>query len=247
MSGWLDPLRLVLADADSPITFFFRDDDAGWRDDRLHALLDVFAAAGAPIDLAVIPVAVSPELARALAARRRTARIGVHQHGFLHANHEPTGRKCEFGPSRSAGEQLADIGAGRRALLERLDLELDPIFTPPWNRCTQGTLTAVRAVGLQVLSRDADAEPLALDGLEELPVSVDWLRRRRGVRITARELGELLAGASVGGTRVGVMLHHAVMGSGDRDGVEQLLALLADAPAARLVGMNELAGGKTAA
>ena len=36
-------------------TLFLRDDDAGWDDARLLALLDTMARAGVPIDLAVDP------------------------------------------------------------------------------------------------------------------------------------------------------------------------------------------------
>ena len=46
-------------------------------------------------------------------ARELTARgVAVHQHGFAHENHEPQGRKCEFGPSRSRVAQRRDIAAG---------------------------------------------------------------------------------------------------------------------------------------
>ena len=82
-------------------------------------------------------------------SRRRSARDGaragrpaasrVHQHGLAHVNHEPDGRKFEFGPSRTHEEQRADIEAGRRLLAERLGDAVEPIFTPPWNRCTRDT------------------------------------------------------------------------------------------------------------
>jgi hypothetical protein len=43
--------------------------------------------------------------------------IELDQHGWQHTNHETTGRKCEFGPSRSYEQQYADIAQGK-ALLE---------------------------------------------------------------------------------------------------------------------------------
>ena len=246
MSDWLDPLRAALDDAPSPVVFFFRDDDAGRRDDRLHRLLDVFEVAEVPIDLAAIPRAVSRGLARRLAARRRTAPIGVHQHGFAHVNHERTGRKSEFGPARPMDIQLADVLRGRRLLLARFEGELDPIFTPPWNRCTSDTARAVRSAGLSILSRESRAEPLACDGLAELPVSVDWLRRCHGVQTTRAELGDALAGAARTGSPAGVMLHHAVMNGDDRANVAQLLALLGASPSARVASMPALAAGAVA-
>jgi hypothetical protein len=248
MSAWLNPLRSALEDVSGPVPFFFRDDDAGWGDDRLQQLLDVFEDAGAPIDLAAIPTAVSPAFARILARRRRAAPglVRIHQHGLAHTNHEPTGRKSEFGPSRPAHLQLSDVLRGHRLLLERLDGELDPIFTPPWNRCTAETVRAVADAGLAVLSRESRAEPLGVDGVCELPVSVDWLQRG-GVRLTRPELGTALATAARSGKPTGVMLHHAVMDADDRRGVAQLLAMLTTMPSVRLATISELACAEVAA
>jgi hypothetical protein len=239
MTEWLTPLRAALDEAPRPVVFFFRDDDAGWRDDRLHRLLDLFARAGAPVDLAAIPCAVSPELARRLAARHHATPqlVRVHQHGFAHANHEAEGRKCEFGPARDVVRQRDDILCGRRLLRERLDVELDPIFTPPWNRCTTETAHAVREAGLTILSRESGAPPVA--GVRRLDVSVDWLAQRHGVRLTRDAVGEQLAAAARAGTPVGVMLHHAVMDHDERAGVARLLALLASSSSARLATMME--------
>jgi len=49
----LEVVRAALDARDSPVTLFFRDDDAGWRTDRLRALLDLFAEFALPVDLAV--------------------------------------------------------------------------------------------------------------------------------------------------------------------------------------------------
>jgi hypothetical protein len=239
VSAWLDPLRAALEAAQETVVFFFRDDDAGWGDDRLHALLDVYEAAGAPLDLAAIPCALSPPLARRLAARRRAAPelFRIHQHGLAHRNHEPVGRKSEFGPSRPAELQLADVLRGRELLLARLDEEPEPIFTPPWNRCTAETAHAVRTAGLRVLSRESRAEPLRAEAVHELPVSVDWMRQGAG----SPELGAALARAVRAGEPTGVMLHHAVMHEGDRGAIAELLAVLASSSNVRVGPMRELA------
>src|SRR6185503_12729760 len=112
--------------------------------------------------------------------------------------------------------------------------ELAPIFTPPWNRCTRDTARAVRAAGLAVLSRESRAEPIRCAGVGELPVSVDWLRQRHGVRVTRAELCHALAAGARAGRPAGVMLHHAVMDDEDREGVAQLLALLGASPGAHV-------------
>jgi peptidoglycan/xylan/chitin deacetylase (PgdA/CDA1 family) len=236
---WLDPLRATLDAAAHPVTFFVRDDDAGWTDDRLRRLLTVFDRFEAPLDLAVIPRALSLPLARELRARREDGRLGLHQHGYAHANHEPTGRKCEFGPSRSQALQRKDIERGRRRLEALLGAPLDPIFTPPWNRCTETTGRALVDTGVPVLSRESRAAPLGVRGLAELSIHVDWFARRRGVRVTRAELGEAIAAAAGAGGPVGIMLHHADMDGGDRRLVAELLGLLSGR--ARLVRMADLA------
>lgn len=119
MSGWLEPLRRALDAADRPVTFFFfRDDDVGWADDRLWLLLDRFASFALPVDLAVIPAALAPEPARLLRSRIAGSGglIAAHQHGHTHANHEPAGRKHEFGPARTAEQQRRDLALGFRVL-----------------------------------------------------------------------------------------------------------------------------------
>ena len=244
MTAWLNPLRGELDAADSPVTVFVRDDDAGWDDTRLTALLDLFDRYGAPIDLAVIPRELHPDLARELRRRKRdaTGGLGLHQHGYAHVNHEPEGRKCEFGPVRSVDEQTRDIATGRRLLLDLLGPDLDPIFTPPWNRCTQDTGVALRTVGIDVLSRDATATPLDERGVSELVVQVDWFASRRGVRLDRTELGVVMAERAAGDAPLGVMLHHAAMDTADFAGVEELLDLLTGHPNVAMHPMAALIG-----
>jgi hypothetical protein len=220
-------------DACDGVQVFLRDDDAGWADDRLLALLDLIAERGLPVDLAVIPRALSVELAGELAGRP----VGLHQHGLAHVNHEPDGvRRHEFGPSRDYAQQRRDIDEGRRLLEDRLDERLQPIFTPPWNRCTADTGRCLAELGFAVLSRESRAEPLGVPGLRELPVSVDW------VRLTPEGLDAALAAAIGAGGPVGVMFHHAEMGRAEIGRAAELLDLLAGHPQARVQPMLEVAG-----
>lgn len=244
MSAWLEDLRRALDAAARPVDFFFRDDDAGWHDERLFALLDLFERHQLPLDVAAIPRAMTPALATELRARVTAApeRLAVHQHGFAHLNHEAEGRKCEFSASRPRTLQLQDIESGRRLLSEVHGLDAGDIFTPPWNRCTEATGEALREAGFRVLSRDVTARPLGVAGLRELPVRVDWFARRKGVRLSLEELGASLAKAvNDASSPVGVMFHHEPM-----DGVElyragELLALLSAHPSARCRLMSALA------
>ena len=240
MNAWLDPLRNILDDALEPLTFFFRDDDVGWSDDRLYCLLDLFEQRQIPIDLAVIPQALSEPLAHELLSRAQTAHLGVHQHGFAHVNHEPNGRKYEFGPSRTRLEQLNDLNMGRQRLGMLLGGVVDPIFTPPWNRCTEVTVECLSSLGFAVVSRDCSAIPLVLTGIAELPISVDWMRRRDGVAIGRQDLGRRIADAAQRSRPVGIMLHHALLDREVLDGLRSLLDLLANHANARCCLMREI-------
>jgi len=239
--AWLEPLRAALDAAPAPVPFFFRDDDAGWRDDRLGHLLDLFARLGLPLDLAVIPAALEREGAIELRGRLQQAggRLGVHQHGYAHQNHEPEGRKCEFGPARDHGQQLGDIEAGRTRLDQLLGRAVEPIFTPPWNRCSETTGACLVELGFDVLSREARAAPLGIPQLRELSVHVDWSGRRDGVRLPLEPIAELAAAAVERGGPVGIMLHHAVMDENELQAVGELLTLLAGHDLARCLRMRD--------
>ena len=208
-------LETSLDEAPAPVEVFFRDDDAGWGDERLLRLVDGFARHGLPLDLAVIPTELTPRLADTLRARP----VGLHQHGYAHVNHQREGRKCEFGSDRSRPQQQDDIARGRERLRELLGGRLDPFFTPPWNRCTRDTGEALVALGFAALSREHRAEPLGL--LPELSVHLDV------ARLTNAELDARFAAHVRDGGPVGVMFHHAVMEDDDFARAHALLALLA--------------------
>jgi hypothetical protein len=104
---------------------------------------------------------------------------------------------------------------------------VQPIFTPPWNRCTAETGHCLAELGFRVLSREARAEPLNVPGLVELPVRIDWFAHRHGTRLTLAELADRTALAIASGGPVGVMFHHAVMDSGDMERAAELLTLVA--------------------
>jgi hypothetical protein len=240
--GWLEPLRRELDAAPVPVTFVFRDDDAGWDDDGLLALLELFRGYAVPLDLAVIPAALTRGVAADLHLRALVAPnlLGLHQHGYAHTNHERAGRPCEFGPSRSAEAQKRDIESGARRLRELLGEIVAPIFTPPWNRCARSTGRTLCELRFAALSRDSSAESLKIPGLQEIGVNVDWLARRKGTRVSLREVGDRLAAAARADDSVGVMLHHALMGPTEREAVEALLEVVASNPMARCRTMASL-------
>jgi predicted glycosyltransferase len=244
---WLMPVHEALDSLSDSASLFFRDDDCGWGDDHLLLLLDIFADFNIPVDLAAIPAALNSAFAQKL-SRRMAAhpeRLRIHQHGYAHLNHEPTGKKCEFGPARDYLSQRSDIENGRRRLAELLEAQPDPIFTPPWNRCTAVTARCLAELGFQALSRDSHAEAFEIPGLSEMPIAVDWFAHRKKVRLNQVEWGELLAAQLKSAASVGIMLHHAVMDAGEMQTLAQLLSLLARHPNANCQRMQSLAAAQS--
>lgn len=242
-SKWLVPVLDAMNRAPMPVKFFFRDDDAGWQTDRLQALLNLFDRYQLPIDLAVIPTALDDETIEFLKSAKAAApqRIGLHQHGYLHQNHQKEGRNCEFGSDRTVDAQFEDISRGKTQLENIFGSDaLDAIFTPPWNRCTADTAKALQLLDFDALSRDATAEPLHQSGLIELPIHIDWLRKRNGVALTREEFGEYLAAGIRKSKMPGIMFHHAQMNDANLQELDELLHLLASHSFAKFYPMREL-------
>jgi hypothetical protein len=243
--SWLTALKETLDAASEPIVFFFRDDDAGWEDARLFELIQLFGEHDVPLDLAVIPKSIGNNTATRLRAlvEMFPQEIALHQHGYAHLNHEQNGRKSEFGDSRPSELQLTDIKNGRELLADLFGPTVDPIFTPPWNRCTAATAACLREAGFSYLSRDVTASQIDTTGLRELPIAVDWCKQRHGVRLTPDEIGASLSDAARKRDAVGVMLHHAVMDHDEHTRLAELLRLLSSHAQARCVLMRDVIQG----
>jgi hypothetical protein len=225
------------------VDVFVRDDDAGWNDAELLALLDVTERCGVPIDLAAIPGAMNGGLACLLRARiaAAPALLGVHQHGSAHLNHEMEGRKCEFGASRDIAAQHDDLARGLAQLREHFGELLLPIFTPPWNRCSEATPTLLADLGFAALSRNRAAKP-AQYALQEIAVDIDWSKhwREGGAEAVAAALAQALPARAADGEPLGLMLHHAVMAPVELLALEDVLATLARHRNVRARAMREL-------
>jgi hypothetical protein len=237
VNPWHAALAPVLDVRAAPVTIFFRDDDGGWDDVGLQRLVGIFTTANVPLDLALIPAALSEPLAQWLSERSGPA-LGLHQHGFAHANHERTGRKCEFGPARDLAAQRGDIADGA-VRLRHLLRGCDPIFTPPWNRCTQDTARVLAELGFQALSRDDTAGSLTTS-LQSLPVTLDWMKHRLDSDPDLGVLSRTLRAQLLDRHCVGIMLHHAVMVESDYDILCPLLELLRSHDRCRCVPMRAL-------
>lgn len=207
---------------------FFRDDDAGWRDPLLKELGKIYIDENIPLDIAVIPFAVSSVTLRVLDwfQERAPDLFHLHQHGCKHQNHQLEGRKSEFGSDRIRAEQVCDIDAGRAALTEYFGARSEPIFTPPWNRCSPVCVEALEVLGFRVLSRDDAAETVCHPRLFEVAVNLDWFKKSRGRPLPAEAWNDYAATVFAEHARVGVMLHHEHMDGQQRDRLRRFIRML---------------------
>jgi peptidoglycan/xylan/chitin deacetylase (PgdA/CDA1 family) len=225
----LDAALAELSAQRRTLNLFFRDDDVDENEDSLHALVELFLRHKVPINLEIIPARLTDA---AIAWLRRCHEqhpdlIELNQHGWQHSNHEPTGRKCEFGPSRGYDEQLADIKRGKTVLAEAFGAAFSPIFTPPWNRCTTETYRVLDELGFHALSALRSTEPVVGYSFRELSVTLDLYTWRGGatLKLPAVFVSELIDQLRAGDT-IGIMLHHKVMNEPAWAWLNELLAML---------------------
>lgn len=216
--------------------FFLRDDDSDVVEDTLRSLLDICRRHRAAVNLAAIPGSLTDGGARFLREHvsAHPELVEVHQHGWMHVNHEPQGKKCEFGPTRSFAEQLADIAAGKARMDEAFGNAWFPAFTPPWNRCTEETRRALEELGFSVLSTDGGFRRLPNYHFQQIPVTLDVFRWKgnRTLRPAGEIVGELILQMERRQT-VGILLHHKVMDSAAFHFLDWLLAEIRRYPLAR--------------
>ena len=217
----------VLSERQTPVRVFFRNDDGGWADERLRELTNEFIEQDLPLDIAVIPDALSQASVDVIGSLLEAGdRVAVHQHGFSHVNHQLSGRSCEFGSDRNYEQQQSDIAKGQQKLADTFGTQVTSIFTPPWNRCTSDTAVALQSLGFQQLSRIINSEPID-KAVPEVPVAVDWLKKRKGERLKTHELVNYISGLfDTEDEIIGVMLHHEHMDQENRDLLRQLVDTL---------------------
>ncbi|MBW2307594.1 MAG: DUF2334 domain-containing protein [Deltaproteobacteria bacterium] len=223
---------------------FFRDDDVGEWDPSLASLIELFISRGVPLNLAVVPAWLDSKAARRLAdlKHRRPDLFCLYQHGFRHINHARSGKRNEFPPSRSYGEQLNDVRAGMEILKKELGEAFFPAFTPPWNRCSPATLDALGDLGFKVFSCDAPTPGASDRGMMDIPITLDVLLRApeggwrwRKPHTIMSEMVEQLASLD----HVGVMLHHQ---HANLEFLDILLGAVSDHPAVRFVSFERMDG-----
>ena len=230
--------------------FFLRDDDSDVVEETLTSLLDICRRHRAAINLAAIPGNLTNDGARFLreSVSAHPELVEVHQHGWMHVNHEPQGKKCEFGPARSFSEQRADIAAGKARMDEAFGSAWFPAFTPPWNRCTEETRRALEELGFSALSTDGCVRHTPDYRFHQIPVTLDVFRWKgnRTLRPAGEIVGELILQMERRQT-VGILLHHKVMDSAAFHFLDWLLAEIRRYPLARFQTFHRMTAALGAA
>lgn len=236
MNDTMNELHTALA-SKKTVDVFFRDDDVDEDEATLQQLLAVFAERKLPLVLGVIPARLTTDCIALL--QPFSASVELVQHGWQHVNHEATGRKCEFGASRSFAQQLDDLVRGQARMNEAFGEQWFPAFIPPWNRCTAVTERALQQLGFQVISKLREDEAATL--LPEISVTLDLFRWKAGAQLKpAAELWQAIAQQIQPGRPLGIMLHHKVMAEDAFAFLEQLLNELQQAANVRFHRLQTL-------
>ncbi|BBO93451.1 polysaccharide deacetylase family protein [Desulfosarcina ovata] len=205
-------LRQIVHSA-PPCKVFFRADDIGVPGSMFSRLLGIFAAHNAPLALAVVPTWLTfPRWEAIQREAAPNARLWCwHQHGWRHRNHEREGKKQEFGPNRALTAIISDVTRGQQRLRTIMGKAFQPIFTPPWNRCDDRTLSVLADNGFAAVSRFVTKQPPGRLPLPDIPVSVDLHTRK--CRNSKEDWRALFSELADGLARpvCGIMIHHQRM------------------------------------
>lgn len=238
----LDALTVALQSRTQPATVFFRDDDAGWGNGHLGTLCERMSEVSIDLDLAVIPAALdrltSANIIRL--SRHFSSTVNFHQHGYAHINHQQQGRKCEFGSQRDIDQQRRDIRLGQTRLQDTLGTLVDPIFTPPWNRCTSDTCKVLSEFGFKAISRISGSNGVEHFGLMDVSASIDWQKKKQCVPLTWTEFCQYATHHLLNCDVVGVMLHHEHLTNDDYVRLRQFVDCLRDSGKVRFRSMLQI-------
>ena len=227
------------------VNIFLRADDVGKDERGLRQLFDVALSRGVSLNVEIIPGILTDSTVKLLQSYQHfcPTLLELNQHGWQHCSHEISGRKSEFGVSRSFKQQLEDIEMGKK-VLERVFHDIfHPVFAPPWNRCTGDTLRVLDRLGFRVLSRHKSEAGATGYSFREIPVTLDLYRWKGGVTMAPKEeiLRDLVCQMRDGYT-IGLLLHHQVMDSDAFSFLAGLLDELTQYPVVRFHTFLSLVG-----
>ena len=115
---------------------------------------------------------------------------------------------------------------GKKRLEQLLDLDFQPVFTPPWNRCSSDTLEALADLGFKAVSRSRGARPETLPHLPDFQVNVDLHTRKEAEphRALKNLITEIEQGLASG--LCGIMIHHQRMNGAALELLDILLSAI---------------------
>ena len=223
-------------------TFWWRDDDATIRTDRLARLLQL---SDLPLSVAVMPALMRVSLAEQI----DEPRIDVLQHGFAHTNHEQLPRKAELGSARPIAAVQEELLRGWQRLSVLFGRKALPVLVPPWNRIDASLVPALAGLGYVGLSVDKPRER-ADDGLVRANVHIDiidWSVRPRRflgeapcLEAAVTHLAQRRSGEVDGEEPTGILTHHLVMDDAAYAFSGEFLRRTAAHPAAKWLAAREI-------
>ena len=163
----------------SPVEFWWRDDDACKDSSPLRQLISLAHTSDIPVHLAVIPQQLDASL-EVIKAKEFQQLCYVMQHGINHQSHATENqRKVELGGSYPLPQLEIDLDHGRQLLLQHFDTQYVDVLVPPWNRLSDELIPKLSAIGYQRLSV-LGPRPKT-DSIQQLNVHLDiinWKQRQ---------------------------------------------------------------------
>ena len=222
---------------------FFRADDVAVPGGQFSRMMDLFSTHGVPLSLAVVPAMLTRKRWQYLNGfeKKNPSRWCWHQHGWRHVNHATEGKKQEFGGARTVSEIKRDLVRGKNRLEQLMGDRFYPVFTPPWNRCSNVTLKLLKELGYAAVSRSRGGKAPSSGGLPDYFVNVDLHTRKEKRPAAAWEklFAELQQG--IASNHCGIMIHHRMMNGAAFDFIEILIKTLVENPVLQPVHFRDLA------
>ncbi|MGB3942118.1 MAG: hypothetical protein WBK96_11560, partial [Candidatus Manganitrophaceae bacterium] len=117
-----------------------------------------------------------------------------------------------------------------------------PVFTPPWNRCTEETHHVLDRLGFRVFSKDKGERPVTRFSFKEISTTLDLYRwKGKPLMKSPEEIVESLTIQMRETGPVGILLHHKVMNEEAFHFLDALLGLFCRYPNIRFHTFQSLA------
>ncbi len=214
MTGWNDLISELDRWPAGKATFWWRDDDATIRTERLARLL---ALPDLPLAIAVVPAHMRVSLAEQI----DQPRIDVLQHGFAHTNYQADeSKKAELGDARPLAAIQEELARGWQRLSVLYGKRALRVVVPPWNRIDDKVAAGLSAQGYIGLSIDHPRKPKD-DGLIRANTHIDIIDWAAEPRCFAGEsfcldaavthLAQRRTGEADSEEPTGLLTHHLAM------------------------------------